>query len=166
MKTSRTRALLLWCAATDRTYSLVDIRGVAALAGKCIHCNTTLCIGLDGVPLSCATVEHIVPRVHGGGDDLDNLAIACARCNAEKGIRHDHKPWSDPALQALISTLKARRAARARAPLPFLALPPRPSGAGGEGDAKDAGPAALVCEISDLPLRSRARSKRRGRRRR
>jgi len=30
-------------------------------------------------------IEHIVPRVHGGGDDLANLALACAACNYGKG---------------------------------------------------------------------------------
>ena len=30
-------------------------------------------------------VEHIVPRQHGGSDELDNLAFACNRCNAYKG---------------------------------------------------------------------------------
>ena len=30
-------------------------------------------------------MKHIVPRKHGGGDDLDNLALACAECNLHKG---------------------------------------------------------------------------------
>lgn len=30
-------------------------------------------------------VEHIIPRQHGGSDDLDNLALACRRCNLYKG---------------------------------------------------------------------------------
>ncbi len=30
-------------------------------------------------------VEHIIARQHGGGDDTDNLALACNRCNAYKG---------------------------------------------------------------------------------
>jgi HNH endonuclease len=30
-------------------------------------------------------VEHIRPRQHGGGDDLDNLALACPNCNWNKG---------------------------------------------------------------------------------
>jgi hypothetical protein len=30
-------------------------------------------------------IEHIVPRQHGGGDDYDNLALACHRCNLRKG---------------------------------------------------------------------------------
>ncbi|MBA4160182.1 MAG: HNH endonuclease [Gemmatimonadetes bacterium] len=30
-------------------------------------------------------IEHIVARQHGGADDLDNLALACHRCNLHKG---------------------------------------------------------------------------------
>ena len=30
-------------------------------------------------------VEHIVAKQHGGRDDVDNLALACHRCNLRKG---------------------------------------------------------------------------------
>jgi hypothetical protein len=30
-------------------------------------------------------VEHIIPKVHGGSDDLENLALACIDCNLHKG---------------------------------------------------------------------------------
>jgi hypothetical protein len=30
-------------------------------------------------------MEHVVPQQHGGGDDLDNLALSCDRCDAFKG---------------------------------------------------------------------------------
>lgn len=30
-------------------------------------------------------VEHIIPRKHGGSDDLSNLALACIDCNLHKG---------------------------------------------------------------------------------
>lgn len=30
-------------------------------------------------------VEHIVSRKHGGSDNADNLALACADCNLHKG---------------------------------------------------------------------------------
>jgi len=30
-------------------------------------------------------IEHIVPRKHHGGDDADNLALACFACNNHKG---------------------------------------------------------------------------------
>jgi hypothetical protein len=30
-------------------------------------------------------IEHIILKQHGGGDDLENLALACQRCNLNKG---------------------------------------------------------------------------------
>jgi len=30
-------------------------------------------------------IEHIVAKQHGGADDVDNLALACHRCNLRKG---------------------------------------------------------------------------------
>jgi hypothetical protein len=30
-------------------------------------------------------IEHIIAQQHGGGDTLDNLALACNRCNRHKG---------------------------------------------------------------------------------
>jgi hypothetical protein len=30
-------------------------------------------------------IEHVIPRSHGGGDSLDNLALACSACNLHKG---------------------------------------------------------------------------------
>lgn len=36
-------------------------------------------------PLASLHLEHIIPKVHGGGDDLYNLALACIDCNLHKG---------------------------------------------------------------------------------
>jgi hypothetical protein len=30
-------------------------------------------------------IEHIIAKQHGGGDDVNNLALACHRCNLRKG---------------------------------------------------------------------------------
>ena len=30
-------------------------------------------------------VEHVIPRQHGGGDEPENLALACHHCNLHKG---------------------------------------------------------------------------------
>ena len=51
-------------------------------AGKrCEYC------GLDQAdsPLASLHIEHIIPRIHGGTDALDNLALACIDCNLRKG---------------------------------------------------------------------------------
>src|SRR2546429_7679685 len=36
-------------------------------------------------PLAALHIEHIIPKTHGGSDDLDNLALACIDCNLHKG---------------------------------------------------------------------------------
>ena len=126
MSAARRHRLLLWCAATDRTFTLATEAGRRTLTGRCIHCGRRLRIRDDGRPLSELSLEHIVPRTHGGGDNLSNLAIACPRCNAQKGARHDLQHWEDPKLQAVIATLTERRRERMRPPPPELGLPPFP----------------------------------------
>ncbi|EDM79447.1 HNH endonuclease domain protein [Plesiocystis pacifica SIR-1] len=155
---NRTRRLLLWCAATDSTFALARQRDRTVLAGKCIHCKRKLAVDLEGNALSHETVEHIVPRTHGGTDAVENLAIACARCNQGKGVRQDPRPWSDPGLQAVIATLQARRAERMREPPEGLELPPRPGAPEPEPEADD-GPVPRTGRKS----RSRAASRRRKR---
>ena len=34
-------------------------------------------------------VDHILPRRHGGTDDISNLQALCYKCNANKGARDD-----------------------------------------------------------------------------
>ena len=114
MSAGRNRQLLLAIVATDATFERTVVRGQPAWVGKCIHCQARLVVGLDGQADGAATVEHIVPRTHGGGDDLPNLAVACARCNALKGKRLDHRRREDPTLSQVIETLRARRLARWR----------------------------------------------------
>lgn len=45
---------------------------------QCVYC------GAIGPPVH---VDHVIPRSQGGSNDPDNLAIACAACNREKGSR-------------------------------------------------------------------------------
>lgn len=103
---------------TDRTFERAEHRGREVWAGRCIHCNAHLLVSLEGEPIGDATVEHIVPRTHGGTDDLKNLALACARCNHQKGRRHDLKRRGDEKLEAMITRLRARREERWRDPEP------------------------------------------------
>lgn len=37
------------------------------------------------LPLIPFHIEHVIPTQHGGPDDLSNLALACHRCNLNKG---------------------------------------------------------------------------------
>lgn len=110
------RRFVLQIVATDRTFEPVEYDGCPAFAGKCIHCNRQLVVAADGAPLVRATIEHIVPRTHGGGNDLGNLALACARCNHEKGVRHDRRRLDDPKLTEIVTRLQRRRRERWREP--------------------------------------------------
>src|SRR6185369_12619564 len=47
----------------------------------CEYCH----LHQDDSPLAVLHVEHVIPKVHGGTDDLDNLALACIDCNLRKG---------------------------------------------------------------------------------
>lgn len=38
-------------------------------------------------PTADLSIDHVVPRAHGGPDTWDNLVCACVRCNARKGGR-------------------------------------------------------------------------------
>jgi hypothetical protein len=48
---------------------------------RCEYCH----LHQDDSPLAALHIEHIRPRMHGGTDDLDNLALACIDCNLRKG---------------------------------------------------------------------------------
>ncbi len=51
---------------------------------KCCYCGIRM-DGIPGVDPAAPTFEHVVPRSKGGLDEIDNLAIACRRCNGERG---------------------------------------------------------------------------------
>ncbi len=119
---NRAQRLLLWAAATDAAFDLAE----EAFTGPCIHCRRKLAIPLRDPGASTATVEHIVPRHHGGTDDLRNLAAACARCNSGKGVRLDHRRRDDPTLERVIAALRETRHARFRDAPEGLPLPPLP----------------------------------------
>ncbi|HEY4582928.1 MAG TPA: HNH endonuclease [Lysobacter sp.] len=109
--------------------------GEAALAGdvwttRCLHCRTRLQVRGDGTPLGASSLEHVVPqawfgkraaapltaRVGDSPDDARNLALACARCNHDKGKGHDARGPSDPRALDVMEGLLARRLARWRPP--------------------------------------------------
>ena len=48
---------------------------------RCEYCK----LPQEDSPLAALHVEHIRPRVHGGSDHFDNLALACIDCNLHKG---------------------------------------------------------------------------------
>ena len=87
----------------------------AAWVGKCIHCNTKLFVTDHGN--TDATVEHIQPLCDGGDPtDPRNLALACKRCNNEKGVRHDQHAGKGGRADEVIARLREKRAQRWQEP--------------------------------------------------
>jgi 5-methylcytosine-specific restriction endonuclease McrA len=112
-------ALLLAIARTDRTFqrALLPARGVCpprtAWKGRCLYCDTPIWLELGGAAITDVSVEHLLPRARGGTDDLRNLALACSRCNQEKGRRHDASKRSARADDVIAAAI-TRRAERWR----------------------------------------------------
>lgn len=104
---------LLEILATDSTFERLDD---GAWEGRCLHCNARLRVAADGAAISRVTIEHIVPRSAGGTNALDNLALACAGCNHEKGRRHDARGLGDARAAEVITALLEKRRARWRDP--------------------------------------------------
>jgi 5-methylcytosine-specific restriction endonuclease McrA len=60
----------------------------AQQGGRCHYCGipmTQRTIGGAKARPTDATIEHLVPRALGGGNQLPNLVAACSRCNALGG---------------------------------------------------------------------------------
>jgi 5-methylcytosine-specific restriction endonuclease McrA len=51
------------------------------------------------------TVDHIIPKSLGGSDDLDNLALACRRCNER---RYNFVAGFDPQTKAIVPLFNPR----------------------------------------------------------
>jgi 5-methylcytosine-specific restriction endonuclease McrA len=60
----------------------------------------------DDSPLAVLHVEHIIPKIHGGSDDIDNLALACIDCNLHKGT---NLTGIDPETNELTALFHPRR---------------------------------------------------------
>jgi 5-methylcytosine-specific restriction endonuclease McrA len=57
-------------------------------------------------PLAVLHIEHIIPKKHGGSDDLDNLALACIDGNLHKG---PNLTGIDPETNAVTELFHPRR---------------------------------------------------------
>ena len=60
--------------------SIKTHRMLAKPTGRCAYCGDVL----NG---NNFTVDHIIPRHHGGDNGLDNLFACCRGCNTAKGVK-------------------------------------------------------------------------------
>ncbi len=95
---------------------------------RCLHCRSRLQVRSDGEALGHASLEHVIPRAWFGkraastltlrvGDDANdarNLAIACKRCNHDKGKGHDARGPNDLRAYQVVETLLQTRMQRWR----------------------------------------------------
>lgn len=96
----------------------------------CLHCRRRLQVRTDGEPLGHASLEHVVPRAWFGKraaaavtarvgdhpDDARNLALACARCNHDKGKGPDARGPGDPRALEIVEAPLSSRLGRWRIP--------------------------------------------------
>lgn len=90
-------------------------------------------------PPNAATVDHIVARSAGGGNQRANLVTACLACNQAKGGQHRLHDHSDASKNlavayALVRALSARPAKSAILAIPKEALPEHLSPSEGRAD--------------------------------
>ena len=77
-----------WAEKCDISRDLLIDMVLEALGEKCPYCDREMTCknSTDKVSL-----DHIYPTYRGGGDDIDNLQIICARCNRRKGYLTDRE---------------------------------------------------------------------------
>lgn len=81
-------------------------RSVRDRAGnRCEYCG----LRQEHAPLALYTIDHIIPKKHGGSDDLLNLAFACYHCNIHKG---PNLAGIDPDSGEMVALFNPRRQVR------------------------------------------------------
>jgi hypothetical protein len=64
------------------------------------------CHSLERLSANRFTIDHIIPRSLGGSDDLENLALACRRCNER---RYNFVAGVDPETQEVVPLFNPRQ---------------------------------------------------------
>lgn len=64
------------------------------------------CHSLELLSANRFTIDHIVPRSLDGSDDIDNLALACRRCNER---RYNFVAGIDPETQEIVPIFNPRQ---------------------------------------------------------
>ena len=64
------------------------------------------CHSLELLSANRFTIDHLVPRSLGGSDDINNLALACRRCNER---RYNFVAGIDPETQEIVPIFNPRQ---------------------------------------------------------
>ena len=67
--------------------------------GRCVYCNAE-------TPTSLRTVDHAIPRSHGGGNTRTNLLPACYHCNHARGTTSPASRLAHPRWQVLVKQME------------------------------------------------------------
>lgn len=67
----------------------------------CEYCHSS-----ERLSASRFTVDHVIPKSLGGSDEIDNLALACRRCNEK---RYNFVAGIDPETQEIVPIFNPRR---------------------------------------------------------
>lgn len=66
-------------------YRIRTVHSLAARDGwRCTLCGIQLKSGKSTPLFKAATIDHIVETCIGGGDEMENLRLACAKCNGSR----------------------------------------------------------------------------------
>ena len=69
-------------------------------------CLCEYCHSSERLSANRFTVDHLIPRSLGGSDDLDNLALACRRCNER---RYNFIAGLDPETDEIVPLFHPRK---------------------------------------------------------
>ena len=67
----------------------------------CEYCHSSECLSANRF-----TIDHLIPRSLGGSDNLDNLALACRRCNER---RYNFIAGLDPETEEIVPLFHPRK---------------------------------------------------------
>ena len=79
---------------------------VKQLVRQRADCLCEYCHSSERLSANRFTVDHLIPRSLGGSDDLDNLALACRRCNER---RYNFIAGLDPETEEIVPLFHPRR---------------------------------------------------------